>query len=237
MADGGVALRVVSYNVGSLRGDVAALGELVRSLDPDVAVLQEAPRRLRWRTRCAELARRFGLVYAAGGQPGLGNLVVTNFRVRVLDTWCVQFPLTPGRHLRGAAFARCAVGPVRFVVAGSHLATDPAERPVQAAVLKRELGRAGAPLVFGGDLNETAEGASWRAVADGLLDAAQVSGDGAAPTFPSGEPRIRLDAIFTDPRFTVRSYRVVDTALARRASDHLPVVADLYLPDAGQDHP
>jgi endonuclease/exonuclease/phosphatase family metal-dependent hydrolase len=229
--EAGLALRVLSYNIGSQRGDVAALAEVVRQLDPDVAVVQEAPRRLRWRTRCADLARRFRLVYGAGGLPGAGNLVLTNHRVRVVESWCVQFPLTPGRHLRGAAFARCVVGGGSFVVAGSHLATDPEERPAQAAVLKRELDRAGGPLVLGCDLNEPPGGASWRMVGGGLLDAAP-NGDRTTATFPAGLPRLRLDAIFVDPGISVRSYRVVDIDLARRASDHLPVLAELTLPVA-----
>lgn len=238
MPEAGLTLRVLSYNIGSQRGDLAALAEVVRRLDPDVAMLQEAPRRLRWRARCADLARRFGLVYGAGGLPGAGNLVLTNFRVRVLESWGVHFPLTPGRHLRGAAFARCVVGGTSFVVAGSHLATDPEERPGQAAVLKRELGRAGGPVVLGCDLNEPPDGASWRMIADGLQDAAR-DGVGATATFPSGSPRLRLDAIFVDPQLAVRAYRVIDSDIARKASDHLPVLAELWLPvpDVGWTKP
>jgi endonuclease/exonuclease/phosphatase family metal-dependent hydrolase len=221
-----VALRVLSYNVGSLRYDVAAIGEVVRGLEPDVAVIQEAPRRLRWRSRCAELARRCALVYAAGGQPALGNLVLTSYRISVGETWCVQFPLTPGRHMRGAVFARCTVGPASFVVAGSHLATDAAERPAQAAVLKREMAAVAAPLILGADLNETPEGGSWRMVADGLCDP---GADIAAPTYPAARAERRIDAIFTDTRVGVRDYRVVDTPLSRRASDHFPVLAELSL--------
>ena len=41
------------------------------------------------------------------------------------------------------------------------------------------------------------------------------------------------DLILTDPRLTVSGYRVVDSPLARRASDHLPVVADLSVPAGG----
>jgi endonuclease/exonuclease/phosphatase family metal-dependent hydrolase len=224
-----ILLRVISYNVGSLRYDVAAVAEVVRGLDPDIAVIQEAPRRLRWRSRCAELARRCGLVYAAGGQPALGNLVLTSYRVGVGETWCVQFPLTPGRHLRGAVFARCTVGPATFVVAGSHLATDPVERPAQAAVLKRELTAVATPLILGADLNETPDGGSWRLVAAGLCDP---GADVAAPTYPAARAQRRLDAILTDARVGVRDYQVVDTPLSRRASDHFPVLAELvFAPD------
>jgi endonuclease/exonuclease/phosphatase family metal-dependent hydrolase len=223
----GPALRVVSYNVHGLRDDRTALAAVVRSLAPDVLLVQEAPRRFRWRHRCAELARSLGMVVAVGGQPAAGNLILTDLRVRVGRTWCVRFPLTPGRHLRGAALADCSVGGARFVAAGSHLATDPVERPGQARLLAAELAGPGPPVVVGADLNDQPGGPAWRALADALVDAAAGADP---PTFPGTGPRVRIDAIFVDPRLEVVSHQVVDTPEARRASDHLPVVADLRLP-------
>jgi endonuclease/exonuclease/phosphatase family metal-dependent hydrolase len=220
-------LRVVSYNVHGLRDDRAALVAVVRGLAPDVVIVQEAPRRLRWRTRCAELAHDLGLVVAAGGLPALGNLLLTSLRVRVHDTWCLRYPLTPGRHLRGAAFAHCSVAGTRFVLAGSHLSTDPGERPGQAALLKKELSEVDAPVVLGADLNDAPSGVAWRTVAEGLTDA----GTGVdMPTFSCANPRDRIDALFVDPRIEVLRYEVIDTPEVRRASDHFPVVADLRLP-------
>jgi endonuclease/exonuclease/phosphatase family metal-dependent hydrolase len=229
-------LRVVSYNVHRLRDDFAALTTVVRGLDPDVLVLQEAPRRFRWRAKCARLAREFGLVYAVGGLPSLGNLILTSLRVRVHETWTIQFPLTPGRHMRGAAFARCSVsgggGRVPFAVVGSHLSTDATERPGQATQLKKELSDVDVPVVFAADLNENSGGAAWRTLADGLMDAAGRAGCGEQPTFSCADPRERIDALFIDPRISVRRYEVVDTPQARLASDHFPVLAELILPVA-----
>jgi endonuclease/exonuclease/phosphatase family metal-dependent hydrolase len=230
VADGdGVRLRVVSYNVHGQRDDVAALAEAIRGVAPDVVIVQEGPRRFRWRHRCAALAHRLGLVVAAGGLPALGNLLLTSLRVRVYRTWCLRYPLTPGRHLRGAVFAECGVGGARFTVVGSHLSTDPAERPGQAALLRRELETAGTPVILGVDLNEGSGGAAWRTVADGLTDAAVAAGGAERPTFSCANPRNRIDAIFVDPRISVLRYEVVDTEQTRRASDHFPIMADLRL--------
>jgi endonuclease/exonuclease/phosphatase family metal-dependent hydrolase len=216
----------MSYNVAGLRGDQAAMAALVQEQRPDVVAVQEAPRRLRWRSRCADLARRFGLVYAAGGLPGLGNLLLVDLRVRVHDTWCLRYPLIPGRHMRGAAVARCSVGGSTFVVAGTHLATDPAERPTQAGILVKALADLDAPLVLAADVNEEAGGPAWTALMDGRLDATEAAG----ATFPAAGPDRRIDAIFVDRRLGVTDPRVVDTPGARRASDHLPVVVDVTLP-------
>jgi endonuclease/exonuclease/phosphatase family metal-dependent hydrolase len=226
-----ISFRIVSYNVNSQRGDGAALVELVRGLEPDIVVVQEAPRRLRWRTLNAHLAQRLGLLYAAGGAPSLGNVVLTSHRVSVRDSWCVQFPLTPGRHMRGAVFARCAIGATGFVVGGSHLATDPTERRTQAAVLRRVMNEVDLPLVLAADVNEEAGGSAWRTLAEGMIDSASAAADGAAPpTFPAPAPSQRIDAVFVGDGLSVRAATVVGGALARRASDHLPLVVDLTLP-------
>ncbi|MFG1952517.1 endonuclease/exonuclease/phosphatase family protein [Micromonospora sp. NPDC048830] len=229
----GVPLRVLSYNIHSQRDDTAALAAVVREAAPDVVILQEAPRRFRWRQKSATLAASFGLVVAAGGLPALGNLLLTSLRVRVLATRCQRYPLTPGRHMRGAAYAECRVGGARFLLAGSHLSTDPAERPAQAAAFKRELAAADLPVVAGADLNEGPGGAAWRTVADGLTDVAAATGCVDRHTYPCASPRERIDALFVDPRITVVAYDVVDTPLTRRASDHFPLLADLRLPAAG----
>jgi endonuclease/exonuclease/phosphatase family metal-dependent hydrolase len=222
----GVGLRVISYNVHALRDDPAALAATVRALAPDIAVLQEAPRRLRWRTRNAQLANSWRMVYAAGGLPSLGNVIFTNLRVRVVESWCLEYPLTPGRHLRGAVFVRCLVGHTPFVVVGTHLSTDAAERPAQAQLLKKALVDLDAPVIFAGDLNETPGGGAWRTIADGLVDP---GADGDRPTFPASGPTRRIDTLLVDPRVTVAGFRVVDAASTVLASDHLPLVADLEL--------
>lgn len=223
-------LRVVSYNVHALRDDLDALAEVVRELAPDVLVVQEGPRRFRWRAKCAQLARRFDLVYAAGGLPSLGNLILTNLRVRVHHTWCLQFPLTPGRHMRGAAFATCSVERVPFTVIGSHLSIDPAERPAQAALLKQKMSGVDTPVVLAADVNENSGGAAWRTLADGLTDTAEATGCADRSTFSCADPKDRIDALFVDSHIEVRDYDVVDTPQVRRASDHFPVRADLILP-------
>ena len=224
MADG-TTVRVVSYNVHGQRDDPRALVEVVRGLAPDVLLIQEGPRRLRWRTKCADLANRCRLVYAAGGAPALGNVALVNLRVRVLDSWCVRFPLTPGRHMRGAVFVRCGIGTSTLVVGGTHLATDPAERPPQARAARDAL-PTGEPAVLAADVNEGPDGLSWRTLAEGLTDA---GADAATLTFPAAAPRVRLDTVFAGPGVTVRGHRVHDTPAARLASDHLPVVVDLVI--------
>ncbi|MFI5838510.1 endonuclease/exonuclease/phosphatase family protein [Catenuloplanes sp. NPDC051500] len=224
-------LRVLTYNVHGQRDDRAALAEVVRGVAADVVIVQEGPRRFGWRNKTANLARSFGAVLAVGGLPSLGNLILTDMRVHVHRTWTTRFPLTPGRHLRGAAFAECSVGRRRFLVAGSHLSLDANERPGQAELLKKAVTGVELPAVIGADVNETSGGAGWRTLADGMTDAAVHTDAADRCTFPCREPQHRIDALFVDPRIEVTRYDVVDTPLTRRASDHFPVVADLIVPE------
>jgi endonuclease/exonuclease/phosphatase family metal-dependent hydrolase len=220
---------VLSYNIHSSKDDLDALARLVRDIAPDVMMIQEAPRRFRWRQKCADLARSFDLVVAGGGLPALGNLILTNLRVRARESWAVPYPLTPGRHMRGAQFVRCTVGRTGFLAVGSHLSTDANERPAQATLLKKYLAEADEPVLFGGDLNENSGGAAWRMLADGLVDAAVAAGAEDRLTFPAAAPRDRIDVVLVDPRWTVERYELVSSPLALAASDHLPLVVDLAI--------
>jgi endonuclease/exonuclease/phosphatase family metal-dependent hydrolase len=223
----GVPLRVVSYNVHGLRDDRAALAGLIRDLAPDVLVVQEAPRRFRWRQKCAAFATETGLVVAAGGLPSLGNLLLVSLRVRIRRSWCLRYPLTPGRHMRGAVFAEGAVRGATFTVSGSHLATDAAERPDQAAFWKAELDKIEGPVVVAADLNEGPGGGAWRTVGDGLLGSSEE-----LPTFPASVPSRRIDGLFVTPGVSIERYEIISNDRARVASDHLPIVADLLLPSS-----
>jgi endonuclease/exonuclease/phosphatase family metal-dependent hydrolase len=232
----GARLRLAKYNIHSLRDDQAALGETVRDIAPDVLVVQESMRWVNPLTWFVNLARRFGMTGSIGGLRSQGNVILTGSRVTLGEHWFVRYPLAFGYYPRGAVFLRCSVGGVALLVVGSHLSPDPAVRLRQAEQFKQALNdaqaRSEAPALVGIDVNERPDGPAWRVVAEGLLDAAEETGQGDVPTFPTSHPDRRIDAIFLDPRTTVAAYSVVDTPQSRVASDHFPVVADLVVPAA-----
>ncbi|WP_374205037.1 endonuclease/exonuclease/phosphatase family protein, partial [Actinotalea sp. C106] len=83
---------------------------------------------------------------------------------------------------------------------------------------------AGRPLVLGGDLNEAPDGPTWAALTQRLVDV----GVQAGPTFPARSPRRRIDALLTTGLTVQQTHRPSDDA-TRRASDHLPLTADLVV--------
>jgi endonuclease/exonuclease/phosphatase family metal-dependent hydrolase len=225
----GLSLRVVAYNIHSSRDDLTALAAVVRGLNPDILLVQEGPRRFRWRTKAAALAQSFGMFHATGGLPAMGNVIMTTLRVRVRHTWDMRFPLKPGRHMRGAAFAHCDIAGVTFTVVGTHLSYDPDEGPSQAERLHQAVRDIGGPVILGGDLNDIPGSRTWELAHAGLTDVGEQAGAGDVGTFPCWGADRRIDTIAVTEEFGVAAYHVEMGDQTRKASDHFPVVADLTL--------
>lgn len=223
-----VPLRVVSYNVRSLRDDPAAVAAVLRELRPDVACIQEAPRFWRWRAACARLAADAGLAVLTGGRPAAANLLLGGPRVRLLARADVRFPWRPPRHRRGMAFAEVEIDGVRLAVAAAHLSLDPAERLAHSERILARLAGAGAPAVLGADVNDVPGSLAWAALTATLRDAGEPARAGRALTFPAHAPDRRIDAVFVGAGLrVVRCGVPADLVATARASDHLPVVAVL----------
>jgi endonuclease/exonuclease/phosphatase family metal-dependent hydrolase len=224
---GAAELRVMTYNVRSLRDDVDALSSVVRSCEPDVLLVQEAPRFLRWRSKRAALARRCGLVVATTDRPG-GLCVMTAMRVDLVGTSFSLLPKTSGRHQRAVASATVAFGGVQWRVVSVHLSTDPAERRRHLPAISSALWIESAPpLIVGGDLNEEPGDPVFGELASRLQDCFAVAGSGTGMTSPATSPARRLDAILADRSLSVVDCEVVGAAGVEAASDHRPVLAVL----------
>jgi endonuclease/exonuclease/phosphatase family metal-dependent hydrolase len=224
---------VLSYNVRSMRDDQAALARVIRSAEPDVVCVQEAPRFLRWRSRCARLARTSGLVVVGGGRPAAANLILSTLAVEVVRTANVLFSKDRRLHQRGTAMAVLRIGDSPFAVAGTHLdlVAEPRLRHVGelytalAAHVPPEV-----PVIVCGDVNCKPGSPPWAALTELLQDAFAVAGVGSAFTSTAKNPHQTIDGIFVDPRVTVRSAQVLDQPDVEAASDHRPLLAELELP-------
>lgn len=222
-------LRVVSYNVRSLRDDRDAVAATLRAVGPDLVCVQEAPRFLFSRAKCLALADAAGLSVLAGGRSAAGNLLLGGPRVRLISGSRFRLPRSGRRHRRAVAVAEVEVDGAHLVLAGTHLSLDPWERLRQ---IRRLVGRLSAtPLVLGADVNDVPGSAPWTMLTAVLRDAHATAPRGGALTFPAREPNRRLDAVFVSPEVAVTGCGVPpDLADPARATDHLPVVADLVLP-------
>ncbi|MEX2480054.1 MAG: endonuclease/exonuclease/phosphatase family protein, partial [Gammaproteobacteria bacterium] len=125
----------------------------------------------------------------------------------------------------GALDVRLAVCGKPLRVIATHLGLRPAERRAQIARLLVQLERDPAGLTaMMGDLNE------WLLWGRPLRHLHAHFGQPPAPaTFPSNWPVFALDRIWLEPRDQLRRVSVHDSRLARCASDHLPLVAEIMV--------
>ncbi|MEU4039696.1 endonuclease/exonuclease/phosphatase family protein [Streptomyces collinus] len=235
--DGSVVVRVLSYNIRSMRDDVEALARVIRACRPDVVCVQEAPRFFRWRKAAARLARTSGLVYVSGGATASGPMILSSLRAHVERTEDVLLPRTPGLHQRGFATAVLRFGRARLGVLSCHLSIQDEERYEQGRLLLDRLSALAEPYaVAAGDLNDRPDGRTFGLLADTLQDGWATKPWGREHTTRLGDPLQRIDAVFATPGVEVLGCGVpmglpgVEEQDLRTATDHLPVLAALRVP-------
>ena len=225
-------LRLLTYNVRSLRDDANAVAAVIRACEPDVVAVQEAPRSFRWRSKRAALARMSGLVVATADRPG-GLMLMTSLAAKVRSTRFAKLPKTPDLHQRAVSVAEIELRGSRWTIASVHFSLDADERERHLDPLWVAVDGAQSPLVMAGDINEEPDKPVWQSLATRLQDAYAVAPDGPAETFRARQPRRRIDAVFADPSVEVLGCHAVHSRpgvthdLLVAASDHLPVLAVL----------
>lgn len=237
--DGSAVVRVLSYNIRSMRDDCDALARVIRACAPDLVLLQEAPRFFRWRKAAARLAVRSGLVVLGGGATAAGPLLLCSLRATVERTEDILLPLTPGLHRRGFATAVVRIAGARIGVLSCHLSLERTERLAQAGLLLETVDAMGVDyVVVAGDLNDVPSGRAFRLLARRLQDCWALRPRGGEHTFPSHDPHKRLDAVLATDGIEVLGCGVptglpgVLDADLLAATDHLPVLAALRVPAA-----
>ncbi|MFD3657269.1 endonuclease/exonuclease/phosphatase family protein [Streptomyces sp. NPDC058620] len=235
--DGSAVIRVLSYNVRSMRDDTEALARVIRACRPDLVFVQEAPRFFRWRKAAARLAARTDLVVLGGGATAAGPLLLCSLRATVERTEDVLLPLTPGLHRRGFATAVVRIAGTRIGLLSCHLSLQREERLAQVDLLLERLDAMQVPhAIAAGDLNEGPGGRAFERLAGRLQDCRAVRPWGGEHTFSPDDPRRRIDAVFATEGIEVLGCGVpsglagITEVDLRAATDHLPVLAALRVP-------
>ncbi|MFI9587278.1 endonuclease/exonuclease/phosphatase family protein [Streptomyces sp. NPDC052236] len=235
--DGSTVIRVLSYNIRSLRDDEDAVARVIRACEPDLVFIQEAPRFFRWRKHAARLAAKTDLVVLTGGATATGPLLLCSLRASAERTEDVLLPHTPGLHRRGFATAVVRIGEARIGLLSCHLSLQADERYAQAGMLLDRLKALDAPYaIAAGDLNDRPTGRSFRRLAAELQDCWAVAPWGDEYTSTPENPHQRIDAIFATKGIEVLGCGVPShlPGLTRSdllaATDHLPVLAALRVP-------
>lgn len=227
---------VASYNVHKCVGldrrfDPQRTMEVISEIGADVIALQEADQRFGDRAGLLDLnavERETGLVPVplAGrlkSHGWHGNVVL--FRKGSVSS--ARQIVLPGAEPRGAVVVdlELEAGPLRIIAA--HFGLLRHSRKLQAGTLlsAAEL-HSDKPTVLVGDLNEWRLGkrSSLRS-----LEPAFGPMHAIVPSFPSRFPVLALDRVMARPHHLLTEIEAHDTALARIASDHLPIRAVIRL--------
>lgn len=216
-------LRVMAWNVHGFRVGAKALADAVRAEEPDIVMLNETGY-LGFRLR--RFSRRLRMEGATGAtlRWRIPNAVLARAPWRLVKGQVAVLPRKGRGVRRGAVLAQMGRTGRRVWVVGVHLGLSGQERATHARVLTDLLaGRD--PVIVGGDLNEDSFGTAARWIGDRYWD---IAGEGNVPTFPSKEPRARIDYIFTSEGISVERVWTGGDRFVE-LSDHRPVFADLTL--------
>jgi endonuclease/exonuclease/phosphatase family metal-dependent hydrolase len=228
-------LTFASYNIHKAVGldrrrDPDRIIAVLRELQADVIALQECDRRFGEREsvlpkallddtpwRAASVSRR---PRSLGWH---GNALLVRRDIEIAEAEAVHLPML---EPRGAVRADLLLDDRRLRVIGMHLDLSGLRRRDQVSAVLSHCGSCGpeCPTVMLGDFNQW--GAGRRALRE-LREGWQVLDTGLS--FPSRQPIAALDRIVASPAWSCIQARVHHSALAARASDHLPVVAWLEL--------
>lgn len=240
--------RILTYNVHRCVGvdrrlDVGRVAEVIASQAPDIVALQELDvgrARTGGVDQAHRLAERLGMAFHFNAalrveEELYGDAILTVLPERLVKAG--PLPNHPGvarLEPRGALWVAVSVEGVEVQIINTHLGLVPREQRRQAATLAGEhwLGaaRPHAPLIVLGDMNATPRSIVYRTFSARLTESRRATRRlGRAPTFPSTFPVLEIDHVFVSAGLNVEAVGVPSDALARLASDHLPLVVDFSL--------
>lgn len=222
-------IRIMTWNIhGGVgpdrRCDLRRVVASVQRHGPDIVALQEVDSR---RKRRGEPAFEF-LAASLGEHAAEARLITApdgDYGHVVISRWPISRTVrhdvsVSGREPRAAIETTIETPSGDLHLVAAHLGLSFRERRHQAALLSR-IAQAGPPrCVLLGDFNDLfRHGSVQRALGLSMPNRTHQK------TFPSWWPVLALDRIYCRPaNLLVRSWT---DPLARRASDHLPVIADL----------
>jgi endonuclease/exonuclease/phosphatase family metal-dependent hydrolase len=217
------------------------IARVIAQCDPDIVALQELDvgrRRTQGRDQAGEIAQELNMMLHFHpairlAEEQYGDAILSRYPMRL-----VRAALLPGAtsamiEPRGALWVAVTIGETEVQVLNTHLGLSEPERLQQVETLLGPdwLGHPDCrePLIVCGDLNLRSRSKAYGRLANRLRDVQREVPRRPAATFPSRRPIVRIDHIFVQGEVQVLTAQTARTSLAVRASDHLPLIAELQL--------
>ncbi len=226
------SFRAATYNVHSCIGtdrhfSPERIVDALNQINADVVALQE----LGWHHRGQPNFDQFAFIEAMTDYHVLAGPTKDHARAHYGNAILVREPTrehrlidisTPLHIPRGCMVAKVKLaGEVRTVI-NVHLGLTPWERQNQLKHILTEIDTLRGDIILMGDFN------IWRTGSSILRPLKKrLPHFTSPPSFHTRAPRAPLDRIYLSPDLTFDNVEVWRTPLTERASDHLPVVADI----------
>jgi endonuclease/exonuclease/phosphatase family metal-dependent hydrolase len=163
-----------------------------------------------------------------------GNAILTRFPMEVVESKGIHHHHAD-RSRRSALWVEIKVDDTTTLqVINTHLSIYPKEQLIQAQELSEEWVQPASllgPVVLCGDFNARPGSATHRAFASKLSDVESFDSRPTRSTYFSPFPVSRVDHIFVTDELVGQHSQVIESRVAKTASDHLPLVVDLKLKD------
>ncbi|AQT70138.1 exodeoxyribonuclease III (xth) [Anaerohalosphaera lusitana] len=240
------ALRIMTYNVHSCKGmdgriSPLRVAKVIEQYEPDVVALQELDvgrRRTFGRDQAQTIADllRMDLHFHPAmriEEEQYGDAILSRFPLKLIKAGAICGRQgKPRREPRGAILAEIEVDGNSVRILNTHLGLNASEKALQVDELLSSdwLGNedTGRPVIFCGDFNFPAGSALYQRCMK-HFDEIDNGRRRRLRSFWGRYPLIRVDHIFYRGPIAVAQCETGDTHLARIASDHRPVIADLIL--------
>jgi endonuclease/exonuclease/phosphatase family metal-dependent hydrolase len=228
-------ITVATYNVhrwtglnGRSRPDPARAGFVISELDADIVALQEVLRPLRGDDPLETLAEALGLFVAfattrSHKRGEIGNAILSRWPITGISMLDLSFGRIEKRLAIAAQFGN---GRAQLDVVSTHLALADRMRHRQVRSLLEHPRLREAPTLLMGDMNAWRKCKATRALDDEMRTHHNLEWPA---SFPSASPVLALDRIYASG-VKILALEAHGSRAARRASDHLPVVARVELP-------
>jgi hypothetical protein len=132
---------MLSVDARNFGRDREALAGVIAGAEANIACVHGAPHLLRWRSICASIGRRAGLVVVGGGRPAGANLLLSTLGIEVTAVRDVEFAGGSRLNRPGAALAALRFRGIDFALVSATLVGNSAERLAQSHELQKAIDR------------------------------------------------------------------------------------------------
>ncbi|NRD79575.1 endonuclease/exonuclease/phosphatase family protein [Bacillus sp. BRMEA1] len=237
-------IHLLTFNIHHGKGvdrklDLDRIAEVIKASHADIIGLNEVDKHFSKRSEFIDqigwLANQLNMYYVFSPSLSLklnksstareyGNALLS--RYPIVNEKNYRFNLFPGlTEGRSILEATIQINNKFLKIYVTHLSLNPILHRKQTDFIIRQFQLAPQPLIIMGDWNMKPQSIGWRKITREFYDVWTIAGMGAGYTYPSLQPRSRIDYIFASHHFHIKKAEII--TCIPKSSDHLPLKATI----------